>query len=203
MNRIEWLQDMKPRKRSDFLVVVSFHTVDIKLMLSLGWEHCSRYVPLPIDYIDNSVRDIKKFCMKEQQTTCLLVTAERSTKLDEYYFAGQCIPETHLPFTHAFMKCADLVLSLYPTPPRNEGGVTQGENMSDELESTINTPEVEAKIEVCAQEFIRCLCCEPEKHELFYEHGQWWLRFDDPHEDQVRTFSVVDCSPNDFDFEEV
>jgi hypothetical protein len=30
-------------------------------------------------------------------------------------------------------------------------------------------------------------------YRAFEEHGQWWLTVDDPAEDNLRTFSVVEC----------
>jgi len=76
--------------------------------------------------------------------------------------------------------------------------------MSKKLRSSTNTAEIDAEIRSVAQEHFKHYQIYGNRIDTVWEHGQWWVRFDD---DSVRTFSVIDCvdgSGNDyFDFEEV
>jgi len=79
--------------------------------------------------------------------------------------------------------------------------------MSKKLRSSTNTPEINAEILTAAQEHFKHYQIYGNRIDTVWEHGQWWVRFDDEEEDSVRTFSVIDCADgggNDyFNFEEV
>ena len=66
---------------------------------------------------------------------------------------------------------------------------------------------MEKKILNAAKKYFNNYPVEDNKITVLYEHGQYWIRFFDEHEEVIRTFSVVDVegigSIDGFDFEEV
>jgi len=71
------------------------------------------------------------------------------------------------------------------------------------LRSDVQTQEVEDAIVAAAERHRKTRVLE--QHRSVYEHGHWWLIADDPVEDNVVVFDVVDAeggeSVDGFDFE--
>ena len=79
--------------------------------------------------------------------------------------------------------------------------------VTEMLRSEVNTQEM-------AEEILRAATSRFAAYNIYegriyavYDHGHWWVQFDDCNEDRTRTFSVADCvSPSGeeyFGFEEV
>ena len=73
------------------------------------------------------------------------------------------------------------------------------------LKCETNTPKIKEQILIAARKAFRYYNIIG-KINIFFEHGQWWIKFIEKYEDE-RTFSVIDAEGigiyNGFDFEEV
>ena len=81
---------------------------------------------------------------------------------------------------------------------------SEAEEMSEKLRSETNTQEIAEEILKAARS---CFAVYYGRIHAIWDHGRWWIQFDDDDEDVTRTFAVADCvslSGNEyFGFEEV
>ncbi len=75
------------------------------------------------------------------------------------------------------------------------------------IDTSLRGVKMEKKILKAAKKYFNNYPVEDNKITVLYEHGQYWIRLFDEHEEVIRMFSVVDAegigSINGFDFEEV